>query len=237
MSFLTRDNMDSATPPARALEEAVELMDNPEPRCCCVLLTDVSSSMAGASITALNHGLETFREALNQDPLTKKRVEVAVVTFASDVQVVQDFITVDQFRPPQLEARGLTVMGSAILKGLDLIANRKATFKATGIDYYRPWMFLITDGVPEGEPVSIVEQAAQRVQAAEAAKQVVFFAVAVEGANMHCLQRLSVRTPIKLRGVEFDKMFLWLSCSIRTVTQSQLGQQVALAPPDSDFTV
>ena len=237
MSFPTRDNMDSLMNPARALEDAVELMDNPEPRCCCILLADTSSSMAGAPMTALNHGLETFRAAIDHDPLTKKRVEVALITFASDVQVVQDFTTIEQFCPPRLAARGLTAMGSAILKGLDLLAERKATFKTHGIDYFRPWIFLITDGVPEGEPQSLIEQAAQRVRAAETAKQVVFFAVAVEGADMHCLQRLSVREPIKLRGLEFDKMFLWLSRSITQVSQSQLGDQVALTPPGSDWTV
>ena len=38
------------------LEDMVEFVDNPEPRCPCVLLLDVSGSMTGSRIQALNNG-------------------------------------------------------------------------------------------------------------------------------------------------------------------------------------
>jgi uncharacterized protein YegL len=62
----------------------------------------------------LNQGLRTFQEGLVKDLLASRRVEVAVVTFDSEVKVVQDFVTADQFQPPTLTAQGLTHMGSAI---------------------------------------------------------------------------------------------------------------------------
>src|ERR1700731_4706903 len=72
----------------------VEFADNPEPRCPCVLLLDTSGSMRGQPIRALADGLATFREELLKDVLARRRVEVAIVTFARAVQVVQDFVTV-----------------------------------------------------------------------------------------------------------------------------------------------
>ena len=93
------------------LEDAVEFAENPEPRCPCVLLLDTSGSMQGEAINALNEGLKTFKEELNRDNLAKKRVEVAISTFNSDVNIVQDFFIADQFDPPTLKAQGLTVMG------------------------------------------------------------------------------------------------------------------------------
>ena len=87
-----------------SLVEAVEFAENPEPRCPCVLLLDTSSSMQGAPIDALNQGLRTFKDELMTDPLASRRVEVAVVTFDSEVRVIQDFVTADQFQPPTLAA-------------------------------------------------------------------------------------------------------------------------------------
>lgn len=159
------------------LEEIVEFANNPEPRCACVLLLDTSGSMSGEPINALNEGLRTFKENLNQDNLAKKRIEVAIITFDSDVKVVQDFVTAEQFQPPTLTAGGVTHTGSGINLALDMIQNRKSKYRSNGISYYRPWVFMITDGEPYGEPDQIVERGAQRIKEEEARKGVAFFAV------------------------------------------------------------
>lgn len=213
------------------LEEAVEFAENPEPRCPCVLLLDTSGSMRGAPIEALNKGLVAFSEDLSRDPLASRRVEVAVVTFDSEVKVIQDFVTVDQFHPPVLSAQGLTFMGTAIHKALDMIQGRKAMYRKNGIAYYRPWAFMITDGEPQGEPDTVVQQASQRLKNDEAAKRVAFFAVGVENANMSKLAEIVVRTPVKLIGLNFTEMFVWLSRSMEAVAQSKTDEQVALPPP------
>jgi hypothetical protein len=128
-----------------------------------VLLLDTSGSMQVASLEALNQGLRTFRDDLARDTLAARRVEVAIVTFNSTVTVVQDFVTADQLEPPTLKADGLTHMGSAMHKALDMIQARKAQYRAHGVVYYRPWVFMITDGAPQGEADTIVERATQRL--------------------------------------------------------------------------
>lgn len=213
------------------LEEAVEFAENPEPRCPCVLLLDTSGSMQGLPLEALNAGLRTFQQDLLKDPLASRRVEVAVISFNNTIEVVQDFVTADQFAPPVLTAQGMTHMGAAIHKSLDLLQARKAQYRANGIAYYRPWVFMVTDGAPQGEPEAVVEQAAQRLREDEAAKRVAFFAVGVEGADMGRLQSIAVRTPVKLIGLNFVEMFVWLSASMQKVSQSQMDEQVALPPP------
>ena len=213
------------------IEEVVEFAENPEPRCPCILLLDTSGSMQGPPIDALNQGLITFKNDLVKDPLASRRVEVAVITFDNMVNVVQDFITADKFEPPLLTAQGQTFMGTAINTALDMIKSRKAHYRANGIVYYRPWIFMITDGEPQGEPPDVVEQAARRVSDDEASKRVAFFAVGVEDANMERLQTISTRTPAKLIGLNFTDMFLWLSRSTQAVSHSKLDDQVALPPP------
>ncbi len=214
-----------------SLEEAVEFAENPEPRCPCILLLDTSGSMQGGAISALNAGLAHFKENLEGDSLASRRVEVAVVTFNTDVSIVQDFVTVDMFEPPTLAAQGMTHIGAAIHRALDLLQARKSQYRNNGIAYYRPWVFLITDGEPQGEEEQVVQAAAQRIAEEEQKKRVAFFAVGVGDADMGRLAQISVRTPVKLNGLNFVEMFVWLSASMQRVSQSQVDEQVALPPP------
>ncbi|HAT13079.1 MAG TPA: hypothetical protein DCS91_05430 [Microcoleaceae bacterium UBA11344] len=213
------------------LDEAVEFAENPEPRCPCVLLLDTSGSMQGAPIDALNEGLQTFRDDLIRDELAKKRVEVAIISFDNQIKVVQDFVTADQFETPLLIAQGQTHMGGGIQQALDLIAARKSEYRNNGITYYRPWVFMITDGEPQGESDDVVEIASQRIKEEETNKRVAFFAVGVEGANIARLAQIVERTPVKLRGLDFREMFIWLSASMQRVSHSKIDEQVALPPP------
>jgi uncharacterized protein YegL len=212
------------------LDEVVEFAENPEPRCPCVLLLDTSGSMQGEPIEALNQGLLSLKDELVKNSLASRRVEVAIVTFDSQVNVVQDFVTADQFNPPILTAQGLTTMGAGIHKALDMVQERKSLYRTNGIAYYRPWIFMITDGEPQGEQDQVVEQAAQRLQGDEANKRVAFFSVGVENANMTRLNQLAVRTPLKLKGLNFVEMFVWLSASMAAVSHSKVDEQVALPP-------
>ncbi len=200
--------------------------DNPEPRCPCILLLDTSISMGGMPIMQLNEGVRTFKKELLQDPLATKRVEVAIVTFGP-VKLEADFHTVPNFIPRELDTTGDTPMGEAISLGIDLVAKRKKEYKEAGISYYKPWIILITDGAPTDD----ITKAAAKVKEGEAAKSFAFFAIGVEGANMDALKQISVRAPIKLKGLMFREFFMWLSASMKMVSGKNPGTAVNLLPP------
>ncbi len=209
--------------------DAIEFATNPDPRCPCVLLLDTSYSMDGAPIEALNQGLQVFQSDVTQDALAKRRVEVAIVTFGNGgVQLVQDFVTAGQFQPPHLTAGGGTPMGEALNLSIDILRNRKKSYQNNGIDYYRPWIFIITDGAPTDQ----WQTAVQRVRSEEDAKAFLVFPIGVAGADMNMLSQLSAqRSPLMLKELQFIEFFKWLSKSQQNQSASKIGEQVALPTP------
>lgn len=234
----------------------VELASNPEPRCPCVLLIDVSGSMSQVidnegkdlgytmqndgqtfravsggvtRIQKVNEGLKAYRDDLLNDSLASQRVEVSVITFGGSVETVNPFVVAQEFSPPPLVASGDTPMGAAILKAIDAISERKRLYKKNGLHYYRPWIFFITDGAP----TDAWQEAAEKIREGEKNKSFAFFAVGVEGADFETLQKISVRKPLHLKGYSFREMFIWLSQSQRTVSCSKPGEedQVNLVSP------
>ena len=201
--------------------------ENPEPRVPCVLLLDVSGSMGGDPIRELNEGLAVYKDELAADALASKRVEVAIVTFGGIVQTACDFTTSESFVPPRLEATGGTPMGAAISQAIDMVNSRKQVYKTNGIAYYRPWIFMITDGAPTDE----WQHSAERIIEGEKSKAFSFFAVGVEGANIEILKQLSKREPLRLKGLRFRDLFQWLSSSQQSVSRSTPGDEVPLQNP------
>lgn len=206
--------------------EVNDFASNPEPRVPCLLILDVSRSMKGSPIDALNDGLVQFKDELAADSLAMQRVEVGIVTFGP-VEIHTPFIAAGAFMPPVLTAHGDTPIGEAIQAGLEMLEARKLVFKENGIPRYRPWVILVTDG----GPTDSYTNAANLIKAGEAARRFSFFAVGVEGARMDVLKEISIREPLMLQGLKFRELFQWLSVSMKSVSQSTPGTEVALTSP------
>lgn len=213
-------------------------LQSSEARCACLLLLDTSASMGhaelpGSSISQLNQGLREFAQALRNDHVAASRVEVGIVTFGGEVDVRQDFVLAHHFEPPHLTSNGMTPMGSAVLKGIELLEERKAIYRDRDLPYYRPLIFLITDGEPQGETPEVFDEATRRVLSGERKAALSFFAIGVENANMEKLKTLAVRQPLKLQGLKFSELFQWLSNSLRALSQTQIEKvgDFRLPPP------
>jgi len=218
------------------LPDAVDLefVENPDPRCACVLVLDVSGSMNGAPIEALSRGLSELCDELGEDPVARNRVELSVITFGTGSDIVQDWTTIQEFEPPTLEAGGVTYLGEATETALRLLEERKDTYRKAGVTYYRPWMLLMTDGLPYGEDQATLDEASLKLQGAASDRKVVILPVAVgERGSVEYLESFTGTKAKKLEGLRFAELFQWLSASLAQLSQSNPGDRVALPAADN----
>ena len=213
----------------------VALVDNTEQRTPLVLVLDCSGSMAGASMAQLNEGLRILERELKDDAIASKRVRLLLVKYGGMdlAEVVGDWTDAMDFAAPLLEASGTTPTGQAVALALQRLEEEKQNFKAAGIAYTRPWMFLMSDGQPTDDYRAVAEHCRQ----SEAANKVAVFPLAVgEGARSDVLGEFSAKGAAavkKLDGLKFQELFLWLSASMKVVSQARPGGQAQLPAADS----
>jgi len=208
-----------------------ELTENPTARVPICLVLDTSGSMTGAPIEELNNGVKYFMEAIRKDDIASAAAEMALVTFGSTVQKVLDFGSIHRQAVPTLTAGGRTPMGAAVNLALDMLEARKQLYSASGVDYYQPWIVLMTDGMPTDD----VEQAAARACQLINNRKLTIFPIGIgPDADMEFLKKFSPkRPPLRLKGLNFVAFFEWLSKSVSSTSQSMPGEKVTLESPAS----
>ena len=182
--------------------------------------------MGGQPIQELQSGVQMFFDAIRQDEVARYAAEICVVTFGDVAQKALDFMSVDRQATPTLVASGVTPMGQATSLALDLLEARKEDYRRAGVDYYQPWLVVMTDG----EPTDEIASASARIKSLVASKKLTVFPIAIgNAANLKTLGELSpTRPPLRLKGLNFKEFFQWLSRSVSRVSQSTPGETVAL---------
>lgn len=209
-----------------------EMPDNYEQKCLCTLVLDVSGSMSGEPMRALNRGLQEFYAAVEEDLIAASRLEVSIITFGNEIKVIQEPALIGNFDMPMLQAHGGTPLADAIFEALRRTEDRKAWYKETGQPYYRPIVVLITDGEPD--PNQDVARLSSEIRAAVEGKKCTFFGLGVKGYNHHIMSQFCPPSapPKALEGYRFAEFFKWLSNSIGIITKSKEGDAINLPPVD-----
>lgn len=207
-----------------------DLIDNPTPRCPCMLVLDVSYSMSGEKIAELNEGVQQFLHEVQEDDFARYSVEVGIITFGGKVTQKAYFGPLDNVQWENLEAAGNTPMGKAVNTAIDDLEIRKKDYKDAGLTYYQPWLVIMTDGIPTDSYSSV----AKRLKKMAEEKKIVVFGIGIgDECDMELLAEFCPenRPPAKLDGFKFKEFFAWLSQSMSRVSQSTPGTEVKLLPP------
>ena len=188
------------------------------------------------AIQSMRDGVQSFYDALLEDDVTRYSAEVCVVTFGGNSpKLIMDFDSLDnqvdyrREKISSLEAIGGTPMGEAVNMALDCLERAKKYYKDQGIDYFQPWLVLMTDGEPNGA-VTELERAIARTNELANNRKLAIFPIGIgDEADMKCLARFSPKRPtLRLKGMNFRDFFEWLSRSVERTSQSMPGSKVKL---------
>jgi uncharacterized protein YegL len=218
--------------------EARSLLANRHRRTPCVLLLDTSASMSGEKIRRLNAGFRAFRDDILRNPMAAQSVELCVITFGP-VKVQSDFALLAEHDNLQLSANGATPMKEALELAMLKVTERKAKYQSHGIAYYRPWVFLLTDGEPtdvSGHGSEAYKKLLQPLELAAVEQKFTLFTIGVDVSPygrevLNDLSRPFKGRCLDLDNLKFEEMFLWLSGSLSRVSQSSPGERVQLVDP------
>jgi len=195
-----------------------------------------SQGGAGLPIDRLNQALPSLQSDLLTDSTASISVELAIVTFGGSPKELVPFTPVSSFFPPVLSAAGGTPLGQAVIIALDMIERRKQEYKASGIAYFRPWIFILTDGQPT-DPPNDWSNATQRASLFRQQKKVEIWALSTDPSPtvISRLQQITDKTAV-LDGFAFRETFKFLSASLTNLSNSKEGQSVAPAPTPDQIT-
>lgn len=201
----------------------------------CALLLDTSGSMSGNAIQSLNQAIRQFKQSVSEDSVAKNSVDVALVTFATDVSVISDFCAVRDMPTPELSAGGVTDMAAGIQVAIDLVKRRTHMYQKLGTPCHKPWIVMITDGKSTSSSNEMID-AANRIQAEErkgSHGRINFWSIGVGNYDADELFSLSLNKRVfELSDVDFSGMFEFLSESFIDISHSQVGQDIE---PDMDY--
>ena len=218
------------------------LIENPAPRLPICMCLDCSPSMSGKEeygappgtigvpIDELNEGVRLFFDSIKEDQATLYSAEISIVAFSGSAEMLLDFDFVGKMQTPTLHLEmeyGGTSIGTAVDKALTALDARKKEYKEAGVDYYQPWLVLMTDGQPTDDSH---QTTAPRVAELVSKRRLTIFPIGIgTHADMNVLSMFSPsRAPLRLKGLRFKEFFEWLSRSASATSQSTPGEKVQL---------
>jgi uncharacterized protein YegL len=211
-----------------------------------VLVLDTSDSMARPAesprITELNSALAAWLEDARARPSLRSRVEIAIVTFSSAVQVLDPstgghgepsaataFAPIGDVADPVLATGGFTLMLPAIELAVDLAVQRRRLLAQQHVPSRRPRIWLLTDGAAsnaDGQPLQPgdLAETARLLRAAESPSEpsegCLFYAIGVGDADRATLEVLAPDSTMMLKGLRFRDILGLVSDSSEAVHSS-----------------
>jgi uncharacterized protein YegL len=192
---------------------------NAQKPCLCLLVLDVSGSMAGTPIHELNMALQEFYNGVNQDDEAAEKLEICLITFGSEVKCIQEPAKVDEFKMPSLVADGSTKLVDGIKLAIEQVDLRKEYYKKYSPQYSRPMILVITDGEPDSDQ-DVIGLASQ-LNNDMISKRYTLHVIGTTGYNYFKISQFCPKELIYEIGLNYSRFFKWLSRSTDEISSGK----------------
>jgi len=203
-----------------------ELNDNSNARLPICLALDTSASMAGVKLDELNAAIRWFFQAVREDEMAAMTAEVATVSFGGTVQQLTKISGIERQQIPVLSASGNTPMGEAVTFCLDLLDQAKREYKELGVDYFQPWLVLMTDGAPTDDIARALDRCQQELRNRKLTVIPIAIGADADTAKLALFSK-SDFPPLRLQSARLKDFFAWLAKSIQQTSMSNPGDSDA----------
>lgn len=121
-------------------------------------LLDVSESMVGEPLEAVEAGMRSIVEDMRGDPYALETMYIAVIVFAGGAEVQTPLAELIEFQSPRLPIGCGTSLGTGLKLLMERIdADIQKTTSQTKGDW-KPLVFLFTDGAPTDKPQHAIDR-------------------------------------------------------------------------------
>lgn len=186
-----------------------------------VLACDRSGSVS-SDINEINQGLHDFGDVMKANHKSASVIDVELLSFGSDVTCEVGFRPAEEYVAPTLRASGCTAFNQAIIAAMKDIRKRKDYYKSMGISYWRPFLFVFSDGLPTDSECEA--EAKQMLQEAYDHKGVTLYVMAV--GNDADVEHLRSYLPggkgkvLKCSPTDVSEALIWYSSSMVNLSVS-----------------
>jgi len=183
-----------------------------------IFLLDTSASAVGY-VKELNDCLNRFKNEVSRDAPVRDMLDVAVIQFCDNINVLQNRAPVENMKPVRLITGRNAMFSPPIREALRLVRNdnRKNT--------YKPWVILITGARPSDDVFAV----SYEIQDMQNAEKLRFIALGVENYSPTALKQL---TSIVFRqdGNDFSAFFNWICKCMSVIVRTSPMEKPSLPP-------
>lgn len=185
-----------------------------------VMVVDVSGSMS-PYIDQLTTKFNDFLDYAKENNDVRDTMDLAVLAFGDNtVDLLEGFSDIKGIPHLKFQTQTITNMGAALTKANELARERTMTYKKMGIQAFKPWIILMTDGYPSDDITAIASTLRQR----EADGKIHVFALGMgEGFDRTVLQSIAGDRCFAIPDWNFAEFFSWLGKSVAQVSSSSPG--------------
>lgn len=183
-----------------------------------------------SAMSELKRGMRIFLNNLEKDKMDAYAAEVSIVTFDDYARSILDYSRIADIPSDiidDISTRDNTYMGEGINMALDKLEDCIAEYHRYNIDYYSPWLVVMSDGKPNGSDYEL-QAAKMRIQGLQKRENLIVIPVGIgKYADKQTLSDLAKGEEVtSIFEIDFEKLFQTMSNTVHNESKLMGGTVV-----------